>query len=264
MLYTFQSDKLTESRQQSLAELKQEIAERLKAEKQAAANLRQLRKKETAEATAEYAKQADAVRSKAAAIVETYDSMQKSISQILQKSAADSQTMAAFEKTMALFGIAIRSAQAIANAVASAKGATAFDYVAQVVTAITAVTTAMGQAQNLLQAQQPAIPRFARGGLVEQAGTYAADTVPAYLSPGESVINRNSTALFAPLLSALNTMGGGASIAAAQTSAQAQGTEMLSDAFARALEKMPPPVVSVTEISRLQNRVKVLENLSKI
>lgn len=56
------------------------------------------------------------------------------------------------------------------------------------------------------------VPRprgLADGGLVVGPGGGQSDLIPAMLSNGESVINANSTAMFKPLLSAINSIGGG-------------------------------------------------------
>jgi hypothetical protein len=47
--------------------------------------------------------------------------------------------------------------------------------------------------------------------MVRGTGSGTSDSIPANLSNGESVINARSTAAFAPLLSMMNQMGGGAS-----------------------------------------------------
>jgi hypothetical protein len=61
------------------------------------------------------------------------------------------------------------------------------------------------------QQKTPEQPRkLAVGGMVSGAGTSTSDSIPAMLSNGESVINAQSTAMFAPLLSAINQAGGGA------------------------------------------------------
>jgi len=51
--------------------------------------------------------------------------------------------------------------------------------------------------------------KLASGGMVSGPGTEKSDSIPAMLSNGESVINARSTRMFAPLLSAINQMGGG-------------------------------------------------------
>ena len=53
--------------------------------------------------------------------------------------------------------------------------------------------------------------KAAQGGMIYGQGGSTSDNIPAMLSPGESVMNARSTAMFRPLLSSLNQMGGGAS-----------------------------------------------------
>jgi len=57
-----------------------------------------------------------------------------------------------------------------------------------------------------------AVPKprgMAFGGMVSGPGSGRSDLVPAMLSNGESVINAESTAMFRPLLSSINAIGGG-------------------------------------------------------
>jgi len=77
------------------------------------------------------------------------------------------------------------------------------------------IATAFGQAKALFAKQVPendssTEPRkLASGGLVSGEGSSTSDSIPAMLSNGESVINARSTAMFTPLLSAINQAGGG-------------------------------------------------------
>jgi hypothetical protein len=50
---------------------------------------------------------------------------------------------------------------------------------------------------------------LASGGMVSGYGSGTSDSIPAMLSNGESVINAASTAMFKPLLSTINVIGGG-------------------------------------------------------
>jgi hypothetical protein len=62
------------------------------------------------------------------------------------------------------------------------------------------------------QSSGTAVPRprgMATGGLVQGIGGPKSDLIPAMLSNGESVINAQSTAMFRPLLSSINAIGGG-------------------------------------------------------
>jgi hypothetical protein len=56
----------------------------------------------------------------------------------------------------------------------------------------------------------PSPKKMAMGGIVSGQGSMFGDTIPTMLSPGESVINSRSTAMFRPLLSTINQVGGGA------------------------------------------------------
>ena len=60
--------------------------------------------------------------------------------------------------------------------------------------------------------QGTAVPKprgLARGGYVTGPGSGTSDSIPTLLSNGESVINASSTKMFKPLLSTINTIGGG-------------------------------------------------------
>lgn len=54
--------------------------------------------------------------------------------------------------------------------------------------------------------------KFAMGGFVQGPGSGTSDSIPAFLSNGESVINARSTEMFSGLLSTINQAGGGNSI----------------------------------------------------
>ena len=58
-------------------------------------------------------------------------------------------------------------------------------------------------------------------------------------------------------------MGGGVPINVAQTSNQTLGEDMLARAVAKGVRNIRP-VVSVEEITRVDNRVKALENLGSL
>lgn len=62
------------------------------------------------------------------------------------------------------------------------------------------------------QSTGTAVPKprgMATGGLVQGIGGPKSDLIPAMLSNGESVINAQSTSMFRPLLSSINSIGGG-------------------------------------------------------
>lgn len=99
--------------------------------------------------------------------------------------------------------------------------------------------------------------RFHSGGLIGGSGE-----VPITALGGESVMNTRSTAMFAPILSTLNQMGGGKAITSGVGNTSTSGEEMMTRAFAKALMYMPAPQVSVKDINRGQEKMtRVMDNL---
>lgn len=76
---------------------------------------------------------------------------------------------------------------------------------------LAALAAATGAVQIGIVASQkpPPPPAFATGGYVRGAGSGTSDSITARLSNGESVNNAKTTAMFAPILSAMNKAGGG-------------------------------------------------------
>jgi hypothetical protein len=64
-------------------------------------------------------------------------------------------------------------------------------------------------------------------------------------------------------LSTLNQLGGGVPIDVGGIGNQQMGEEMLARAFARGVSELRP-VVSVEEINRVSNNVKVIESLATL
>ena len=96
--------------------------------------------------------------------------------------------------------------------------------------------------------------KFHSGGLIQGTGE-----VPITALGGESVMNTNTTKMFSPLLSSLNMLGGGKAITAG-VGAGGLGQDMLTTAFAKALQQMPAPVMSWKEYESQKERMERLEN----
>jgi hypothetical protein len=137
--------------------------------------------------------------------------------------------------------------------------------------ALAALAAATGAAQiGIIAAQQPPPPpKFAKGVIgLDGAGTETSDSIPAYLSKGESVITAKATKRFAPQLAAMersvgnvpnwNYSGGkfadgvigDGGFYARDVSSQVREIITLAD-LNSALRGMPQPVVSVQEINRV-------------
>ena len=187
------------------------------------------------------------------------------LSKIMDAFGEENKTAAIASKMLALAQIAISTGVAIAEGVAQAQSV---PFPANIAAIATTVGTIMGNIATAISTVKSA--KFADGGLVEGPGTGTSDSIPARLSNGESVMTAQSTAMFSPLLSALNQLGGGIPINSPNTvytSPSADGNngmEMLSEAFKSAVREMPNPVVAVSEINKVQERVDVIENLATV
>ena len=92
---------------------------------------------------------------------------------------------------------------------------------------------------------------------------------------GEAVINKNATARFLPLLSAINAAGGGVKFAQGGI-IPAYGNALASQnivnqnmgidytMLAKAIAQMPAPIVAVEDISSAQGRMVRIANRARI
>ena len=109
--------------------------------------------------------------------------------------------------------------------------------------------------------------KFNTGGLVQGAGSGTSDSIPALLSNGESVMTARATAMFAPLLSRLNVMGGGRAFAQGGP-VSPSALSLASDNFTRGqafnvinnrIDRMRVYQVE-SEVSQSQARVSTIES----
>lgn len=184
------------------------------------------------------------------------------------------------QKNATIASIALQQAQAIGYALVAAAGAAtvpptpaaALVYAGTAAAIIASITTGFVQAKQAMSqidAQIKALDDntgYATGGYIEGAGTGTSDSIPARLSNGESVINARSTARFYDLLSAINQAGGGVAFPNAMSVPQlnfanggvAQSYENTYKMIESAVAGIQP-VVSVKEITKVQNRLKTKE-----
>lgn len=180
------------------------------------------------------------------------------IGQVFEAMGEDNEAFAKLSKVLALAEIAINTGKAIAAGVAQAQSV---PYPANLVAIATTVATILANIATALKTVKSA--KFASGGTVFGPGSGTSDSISARLSNGESVNTAQATSMFSPLLSALNQIGGGVPITSANPQQQL-GEDMLANAFARGAAMMPRPVVSVEEINTTNERVQVLERLSRV
>lgn len=197
--------------------------------------------------------------------VKAFGQMFDDMGSILEQFGANSAALGVFSKAMALSEIGINTAKAIAQGIASAQSVPFPGNIAAVITTIGSIMANVATAKKLLSKEKtPEAPKFAAGGLVTGEGSGTSDSITARLSSGESVITAMGTQMFGPMLSAFNQIGGGVPIASANSGQQAIGQEMLTEAFRKALDSMPTPVVSVSEINDVNRRVEVLESYGSL
>ncbi len=216
-------------------------------------------------------KEVEINQAKAQAIAATYGAIGDAIASL----AGENKKAVAATKVLALAEVAIEQGIAIAKAVSLAfkKEKSVWSAIAAVAAATATIISSMASAIKAIKSAKvsgdggssnESRRGYAKGGLVTGTGSETSDSIPARLSNGESVMTAQSTRMFAPILSAFNTMGGGVPIQATQSAEQAIGEDMLARAVAKGVQSMPNPVVSVEEINTVGNRVKVIENIGTI
>ena len=216
-------------------------------------------------------KEVEINQAKAQAIAATYGSIGDAIASL----AGENKKAVAAAKVLALAEVAIEQGVAIAKATSLAfkKERSVWSAIAAVAAATATIISSMASAIKAIKSAKIGGDGgngnenrrgYAKGGLVTGTGSETSDSIPARLSNGESVMTAQSTRMFAPILSAFNTMGGGVPIQATQSAEQAIGEDMLARAVAKGVQSMPNPVVSVEEINTVGNRVKVIENIGTI
>ena len=216
-------------------------------------------------------KEVEINQAKAQAIAATYGSIGDAIASL----AGENKKAVAAAKVLALAEVAIEQGIAIAKATSLAfkKGKSVWESIAAVAAATATIISSMASAIKAIKSAKvggdggssnESRRGYAKGGLVTGTGSETSDSIPARLSNGESVMTARSTRMFAPILSAFNTMGGGVPIQATQSAEQAIGEDMLARAVAKGVQSIPNPIVSVEEINSVGNRVKVIENIGTI
>lgn len=190
------------------------------------------------------------------AIMGAYGQMFGGMSNLLNQWAEDNEAMGAFAKLLAMVEVGLNTAKALSAGIAAAQSVPYPGNLVAIATTITSVLAAIGQATSILKKQTPPkAPKFSKGGFVSGFGSGTSDSVPSFLSNGESVMTAAATSMFAPLLSQLNMVGGGVPIQTIDTAKQAFGEEMLTRAFARAVAMLPAPMVAVTDINDGQSKM---------
>lgn len=167
----------------------------------------------------------------------------------------NNEAFAKLSKVIALAQIAIETGKALASGIASAA---AMPFPANIAAIATTVATILANIATAISTVKSA--KFAEGGKVTGPGSGTSDSIPAMLSNGEFVVTAAATRLFEPLLVAMNAIGAGTPMQATAAADGIAAAEMMTGSFTAAAVEIRP-VVSAVEITKVQNRVSVIENL---
>lgn len=180
------------------------------------------------------------------------------LSDLLDEAEGKNRAAAIASKVLALAEIAINSGVAIAAGIKQSQSVPFPANLAAIASTVAAILAGITSAIKTVKSA-----KFATGGTVFGVGSSTSDSINARLSNGESVMTAEATSLFSPILSAMNQLGGGVPIVSVTPQTQI-GEDMIAAAVAKGMQMAPQPVVSVREINDVQNRVQVIETLSKL
>lgn len=192
---------------------------------------------------------------------EAIEKITNGLGQLFEEFGENNKALAIASKMLALAEVAINTGKAISAGVASASAVPFPGNIAAIGTTVATVLSNIVTATKTIKSA-----KFATGGYVSGAGSGTSDSIPSMLSNGESVNNALSTAMFSPLYSALNQLGGGIPIvprSASEVGSIVEGEDMLARAVARGVSALHP-VVSVEEINRVSDRVAFVKTLGDV
>lgn len=158
--------------------------------------------------------------------------------------------------TAASLGEAVKGASAAAAAGGPLAPILLPMYILTMIGTVLGGITQAVQTLNQAKSQSPSAPRFAEGGLVGVPGVYdSSDTINAKLSNGEYVIKSSTVKrLGVDVLDMVNN--GGLPVL---VNNRGVSVEEIKEIVKTTVENLPAPEVSVREISKKQNRVKIKE-----
>lgn len=187
-------------------------------------------------------------------------SLAGNLSAALEAMAGDNKKRLKAAKVAALAEVMLNQGLAIAQAV-KAGGDYPFPY--NLITIASSVAGALAAIAPAVTAVKSV--KLARGGYVSGPGTSTSDSIPAMLSNGEFVVNAKATSMFPELLETINNLGLGiAAPARVERVYQTSRETMTMDMMVKAFKQLPRPVLSVEEVSRVEDRVESLENLTRL
>lgn len=187
-----------------------------------------------------------------------FEAVGSSLISVFEAVGESNSAFAKMAKVITLAQIAIDTGKALSAGIASASS---LPYPANLAAIATTVATVLANVATAITTVKSA--KFATGGKVVGPGTGTSDSIPAQLSNGEYVMTAKATRMFEPLLAAMNGIGAGVPIASNRNYSVIQNTNDMTDSFAEAAQAIKP-VVSVEEITDVQNRVETIQNIDNV
>lgn len=166
------------------------------------------------------------------------------------------------EAAMSLAQTYIQQGVAIASGVAQAAKVPYPGNIAAIASVVAAIVSALGSTVSIVKKANDQIQYYAVGGLVTGAGSSTSDSIPARLSNGEFVVNAAATRQHLAELVSINGGWGNTSPAAKFASGGYVTAGIDAAAIVKAMTAAMEgitPVVSVKEITMMQNRIKIKE-----
>lgn len=191
------------------------------------------------------------------AYTKAMESITNSLIGLTEQIGESNEAFAKMSKIITLAQIAIDTGKALSAGIASASSMPFPSNLAAIATTVATVLANVTTAISTVKAA-----KFAQGKVnIHGAGTGTSDSIPAQISNGESVINAKATKMFAPILEAMNAIGNGVPLPSPVSYQQSAMTvDMMSEAFKDAVQDIRP-VVDVQEITTVQKRIEVIQNL---
>lgn len=221
-------------------------------------------------------------------------SLSRGLQNVLDAFADENEELAKASKVIALAQIAVETGVALAKGIAQAQSVPFPANIAAIATTVATILSNIAAAKKTIDSA-----KLAEGGLVRGRGTSTSDSIDARLSDGEVVINAASARKYRNILNAVNTDGGGAEIPHSGTLTAAERMLLRRRHFAdgglvasiggltrsmavpvenarmqggvvtvggitaeemrQIMTEMPSPVVSVEEVTSVQNRMRLIE-----
>lgn len=228
--------------------------------------LESLKKQEKA-----FSDQTDVIMKKtAASVVQSIGTIANSLLDLMNAIGEDNAEMANFLEGVAYMQIGVNMAVGVSEAIAAGSGVPFPGNLAAIAAGVAAVVSGIASAISTYKQyhKQVSSPRFAEGGYV--SGEKGVDKIPAWLSDGEYVIKRKRVKeLGVPFLDALNqgksVVGRTHFAEGGYVNSNITNIVMNEEMRSMMIDAMNEiqPVVSVKEITNVQNKVRAKESVAR-